>query len=482
VRLSHFATLAIVAASALHAQGPATRRAHELVALIDSGSPSAIRAYSDTAMTTRAPADAHRNFILGQRDESRGLRWVDVHEESPQRATVVLERALTGDLTALLVVVDSAPPYRIVGLGLRPPPGKPGAANAPRVSTDAEMVAALKHYVETLAKADVFSGAVLLAKDGQPLYAAAFGEADKDFHAPNTLDTKFNLGSMNKMFTATAVSQLVEQGKLSYDDTLAKFIPDFPNAADAKKVRIENLLTHTSGLGSYFNDDWDKSSRALYRTVDDWMPVAKHDSLAFAPGTQWSYSNTGMLVAGKVVEVVSKQDYFDYIREHIYKPAGMTRTDAYELDHVNPNLAVGYDKHFRDDGSIEFRNNVFEHVIRGGPAGGGYSTVGDLVRFAEALKAGKLVSAKYYELMTTPKPAVHSPRYGYGFGVDPETGVVGHSGGFVGISSNLDIFKGSGYVAVVMSNYSNASQAVAQKMRELVLSRLGPAHRVTARS
>ena len=84
--------------------------------------------------------------------------------------------------------------------------------------------------------------------------------------------------------------------------------------------------------------------------------------------------------------------------------------------------------------------------------------------------------------MTTPKPAVHSPRYGYGFGVDPETGVVGHSGGFVGISSNLDIFKGSGYVAVVMSNYSNASQAVAQKMRELVLSRLGPAHRVTARS
>jgi CubicO group peptidase (beta-lactamase class C family) len=160
------------------------------------------------------------------------------------------------------------------------------------------------------------------------------------------------------------------------------------------------------------------------------------------------------------------------VREHIYKPAGMTRTDAYELDRVNPNLAVGYDKHFRDDGTIEFRNNIFEHVIRGGPAGGGYSTVGDLVRFAEAVKAGKLVSAKYYELMTTPKPAVHSPQYGYGFGVD-EAGVVGHSGGFVGISSNLDIFKGSPYVAVVMSNYSNASQTVAQKMRELVLSRLG---------
>ena len=471
MRLSHFATLVIMAASAVHAQSPATRRAHELVALIDSGSLSAIRAYADTAMTTRAPAEAHRNFILGQRDESRGLRWVDVQEESPQRATVVVRRALTGDLIALLVVVDSAPPYRILGLGLRPPPSKAGAS--PRITSDAEMVTALRQYVETLAKAGVFSGAVMLAKDGQPLYAAAFGEANKDFHAPNTLDTKFNLGSMNKMFTATAVSQLVEQGKLSYDDTLAKFMPDFPTAAAAKKIRIENLLTHTSRLGSYFNDDWDKSSRSLYRTVDDWMPVAKHDSLAFEPGTQWSYSNTGMLVAGKVIEVVTKQDYFDYVRARIYEPAGMRSTDAYQLDRVNPNLAVGYDKHFRDDGSVEFRNNIFEHVIRGGPAGGGYSTVGDLVRFAEALKAGKLVSAKYSELMTTPKPAVHSPRYGYGFGVDPETGVVGHSGGFVGISSNLDIFKGSPYVAVVMSNYSNASQAVAQKMRELVLSRLG---------
>jgi hypothetical protein len=137
VRLSHFATLVCVAASALHAQGPATRRAHELVALIDSGSLSAIRAYADTAMTTRAPAEAHRNFILGQRDESRGLRWVDVKEDSPQRATVVLQRALTGDLTALLVVVDSAPPYRIVGIGLRPPPSKAGTTAAPRITSDA---------------------------------------------------------------------------------------------------------------------------------------------------------------------------------------------------------------------------------------------------------------------------------------------------------------------------------------------------------
>jgi CubicO group peptidase (beta-lactamase class C family) len=111
------------------------------------------------------------------------------------------------------------------------------------------------------------------------------------------------------------------------------------------------------------------------------------------------------------------------------------------------------------------------HVIRGGPAGGGYSTAEDLVRFAEALKGGKLVSAATYELLTTPKPDVHSLNYGYGFGVDPETGIVGHSGGFPGISSNLDIFKGTGYVAVVMSNYGGASQPVVEKIRSLVKSR-----------
>jgi CubicO group peptidase (beta-lactamase class C family) len=335
------------------------------------------------------------------------------------------------------------------------------------------MAAALERYVTTLAKADVFSGTVLLAKDGKTIYAGAFGQANKDFDVPNKLDTKFNLGSMNKMFTAVTIAQLVEQGKLSYDDPLSKFVPDFPNADAAKKIRIKHLLTHTAGLGSYFNDEFERSSRARFRTVDDLMQLAKGESLAFEPGTRWSYSNTGMLVLCKVIEVVTKQDYYDYVREHVAKAAGMVNTDAYQLDEVNKNLAVGYEKEFRDDGTKRFRNNIFMHVIRGGPAGGGYSTAEDLVRFAEALKSGKLVSPATFELLTTPKPDVHSPEYGYGFSVDQAAGIVGHSGGFPGISSNLDIFKGTGYVAVVMSNYGGASQPVVERIRTLVKSRTG---------
>jgi CubicO group peptidase (beta-lactamase class C family) len=455
------------------AQSPTTRRAREVVAVINAATPATIRAFVDSAFDDRMrgmPMRAHIDFFMSQREQSRGLDWVEVQDERPGETTALLKRRLTGELVAIVVRTNAAAPYRIGGIGQRPPRPKVAAA-PPRITTDAELTTALGDYVNTLAKADLFSGTVFLAKDGRRLYGMAFGEANKDFGAPNALDTKFNLGSMNKMFTAVTIGQLVEQGKLSYDDPLSKFLPDFPSAEAAKKIRIKHLLTHTSGLGSYFNDEFDRSSRARYRTVDEMLTLAKSETLAFEPGTRWSYSNTGMLVLGKVIEVVTKQDYFDYVREHLYKPAGMMRTDAYQLDEVNKNLAVGYEPEFAEDGTKRFKNNIFMHVIRGGPAGGGYSTAEDLVRFAESLKSGKLVSAATYELLTTPKPDVNSPEYGYGFGVDAQTGIVGHSGGFPGISSNLDIFKGSGYVAVVMSNYGGASQPVVEKIRALVKAR-----------
>jgi CubicO group peptidase (beta-lactamase class C family) len=454
------------------ASSQSTKRAREVVALINAGSPPAIRAYVDSAFAGRMkslPMQAHLDFFLGQREQSGGFEWVEVQEETPGATTALLKGKLTGEPIAVMVRTETSAPYRITGIGQRPP--RVTASSEPRVASDAEMAKVLEQYVTALAKADVFSGAVLLAKDGRTLYAGAFGEANKDFGVPNKLDTKFNLGSMNKMFTSVAIAQLVEQGKLSYDDPLSKFLPDYPSADAAKKIRIKHLLTHTSGLGSYFNDEFERSSRARFRTVDDMMQLAKGDSLAFEPGSRWSYSNTGMLVLGKVIEVVTKQDYFDYVRVNVSKPAGMVNTDAYELDRVNRNLAVGYQREFRDDGTKTFRNNIFMHVMRGGPAGGGYSTVEDLVRFAEALKAGKLVSPATFELMTTPKPEVNSPEYGYGFGVGPQTKIVGHSGGFPGISSNLDIFKGTGYVAVVMSNYGGGSQPVVEKIRSLVQAR-----------
>jgi CubicO group peptidase (beta-lactamase class C family) len=198
------------------------------------------------------------------------------------------------------------------------------------------------------------------------------------------------------------------------------------------------------------------------------MAIAKVDeNLRFEPGTNWRYSNTGMLVLGKVIEVVSGKSYFEFIEENILKPAGMINTGCFELDKVNENLAVGYDKVFGDEG-VTFQNNIFMHVMRGGPQGGCYSTAEDLHRFATALVAGKIVNKDLVREFTTAKPDLSSPGYGFGFSVSDDGNRFGHGGGFTGISANLDIFRDSGWIAIVMSNYSGASDPVVSKMQQLI--------------
>jgi CubicO group peptidase (beta-lactamase class C family) len=453
-----------------NADHPAVRRAKELVQVINAGKLSEARKYIQENYAPsflNMPIDRHLNFIAMVHDRTRGVEFQRVQEEKPGEAIVVLKNKLTGGFEGLLVRVEPESPHRIAGIGLRrvkpPADAKPVAR-----LTDEQMARELEAFISKLAGADVFSGAALLARDGKVIYKNAFGIANKDFNAPNRIDTKFNLGSMNKMFTSVAIAQLVERGKISFDDPLSKFLPEFPSKEAAEKIKIKHLLCHTAGLGSYFNSKFMESSRARFRTTSDFMELAKEEKLSFEPGTRWSYSNTGMLTLGAVIEKATGQSYYDYVRENIYKPAGMINSDCYDLDRVNPNLAVGYEKDYTDDG-VRFRNNIFSHVIRGGAAGGGYSTVEDLLRFDVALRSNKLVGAEYVKLLLSPKPELKSPGYGYGFQIDQENQIAGHGGGFEGISSNLDMFLSSGYTAVVLSNYGGASFPVLEKMRELAL-------------
>lgn len=464
----------VVLSSAQPPENPAERRAKEIIQLINANSRAEFRKYVAENFAERMrnlPMERHLEFYSSLRDSSRGLEFHGLQESKPDQVVARLKNKLTGSWQGLAVVVEPEAPHRIAGLGLRAGTPPEGTAPAKKLSNE-QIAQELSALAKKLAEADVFSGAVLLAKDGVPVFKAVYGSANKDFNVPNRLDTKFNLGSMNKMFTAVAIAQLVERGKLSFDDPLAKFVPDFPNKEGAEKIKIKHLLSHTAGLGPYFSRKWQESSREMYRTVDEMMKRVAEDEkqLRFEPGSKWQYSNTGMLVLGKVIEVASGQSYFDYVREHIYKPAGMTNTDCYELDRVNPNLAVGYDKEFTDTG-MSFTNNIFAHVLRGGPQGGGYSTVEDLLKFDVALRANKLVGAEYVKLLTSAKPELNSPDYGYGFGVQIRHGipVVGHSGGFIGINSNLDMFLGTGWTAVMMSNYSDGGFILVGKMRELVL-------------
>ena len=313
-------------------------------------------------------------------------------------------------------------------------------------------------FLEELVAADQFSGTVLVAHDETTLFQHAYGLAEKNFRVPAQLDTKYNLGSMNKMFTAVAIAQLVEQGKVSFHEPISTYLPNFQREK-AERITLHHLLTHTSGLGSYWNEAFE-ARRMTLRTVNDFLALFINDPLLFSPGEQWHYSNAGYIVLGAIIEQVAAQDYFTYVREHIYHPAGMYETDAYELDQVVPNLAVGYTYEGVSATATPRQrlNNLLLHGVKGGPAGGGYSTVLDLFKFSRALRSHVLLSPASTELILHGKVDRSNPpggRYAYGFGERQSNGkrIVGHGGGFPGIHTHFEVAPESGNVVIALSNY-----------------------------
>lgn len=331
---------------------------------------------------------------------------------------------------------------------------------------ESELVKRVQELIDSLCLKDVFSGTVLIAKRDNILFKKACGEASKRFHVGNNIDTKFNLGSMNKMFTSTAIMQLVEKGLIRLDEPISKYVDEswLPKEM-TDKITIHHLLTHTSGLGSYFNDTYWNGSRQLYRILSDFTTLVQGDKLAFEPGTRFQYSNTGMLLLGVVIQESTGEDYFEHIKQYIYEPAGMENSNSYEMDNPVENLAIGY---VPANNKYGWENNIYKHVIKGGPAGGGFSTVIDLHKFTVALLNEKLVSKSSLNLLWTD----HSNSgYGYGFRVveTPNDKKVGHGGGFPGLNSNLDIFLNSGYIVVVMSNYNRGANYVAVEIEKLII-------------
>ena len=340
----------------------------------------------------------------------------------------------------------------------------------PSMSAQGFPVDELQTYIERLADKDFFSGAVLVARDGTPIFVQAYGFANKAFNVPNKVDTTFNLGS--KMFTAVAVAQLEAQGKLSFDDLIGEHLPDYPNADAAAKVTIHHLLTHTSGIGDYFDKpEYLKGAKERLRSPSHFLPLFAEDPLLFEPGTRFHYSNAGFIVLGLIIEKVTERSYFDYVREHIYRPAGMTGTDAYEMDEDVPNRATGYVGRLGSPQENP-KTNLFLHVVKGGPAGGGFSTVEDLLRFDGALREATLLPRAQTDHLLAGKVEVGGGvHYAYGFFDRRVNGtrIVGHGGGFPGINGRLDMYLDLGYTVVVLANFDPPSaDVVADRIQELL--------------
>jgi CubicO group peptidase (beta-lactamase class C family) len=314
---------------------------------------------------------------------------------------------------------------------------------------------------------DKFSGAVLIAKDGRPIWQKAYGYADRDAKTLNNLDTRFRLGSMNKMFTSVSVAQLVQAGKLKYTDKLIDVLPDYPNKEVASKITVHQLLTHTSGLGDIFGPEFEQKKDSLHE-IKDYLQLFADKPLRFEPGASWSYSNAGFIVLGLIVEKVSGENYYDYVQKHVYDVAGMKSSGSFPKTEKVPNLAVGYTH--GEDGKLV--NNWDTLPWRGMSAGGGDSTVGDLMRFAEALRNHKLLNAELTETVITGKAqpgpdATH--KYAYGFEEDFVAGhrVVGHGGGAPGMNGMLNVLMDDGYTVVVLANLDPpAAQSVAGYISE----------------
>ena len=296
---------------------------------------------------------------------------------------------------------------------------------------------------------------VLVIRKGQVLLDRGFGVRSLDDRTPVDVDTRFEIGSITKEFTAAAVLQLVEQKKLSLDDTLGKFVPDYPAGAS---ITLRQLLWQVSGIPNYTAvRGFDLYSLAHAGGLEDILGLIQDKPLEFKPGTRWMYSNTNYALLGYVVEAASGTTWETYIREHIFVPAGMTHSTFNDHEAAVPDMATGY---IRQGGRLFPSPNM-----RNWPVGAGaiVSTARDLSKWDEAFFDGRIVSPEHLKLATTPGTLTDGSPTGYGFGWlrDRRAGQtrVWHSGGTRGFVSVNETYPELGERIIVLLNDGSGNPA-----------------------
>lgn len=320
----------------------------------------------------------------------------------------------------------------------------------------------IERIVYAEAKYDLFSGVILVAKEGDIIYSGAFGLENKKKNIQNKLTTKFNLGSIGKTFTAVLIMQLVETGQIKLLDTIDKYLPDIPYSGKSK-IQIIHLLTHSSGLGNYFSHKDYESKMHSLRNIDDVLPLVYDQKLLFQPGAKYQYSNSGMLILGAIIEKVSEMSYREYLKKKILIPAGMNNSGIFYPEEVVSNRAIGYSKIEEDNYKIETRREF--------PAfsdGGLYSTVEDMLKYDRALYDNKLLSKQTKEMMFSKTGSNNKYALGWEIGSFKGTKFVGHVGGCYGFAADFIRFPEKQIMIIVLSNYTETGLELAQKIRKVV--------------
>lgn len=332
-----------------------------------------------------------------------------------------------------------------------PPQDTPTARPTPShtVPTVSGAAAGIDAYLNERVDDENFSGAVLVARNGQILLSEGYGLADRERNIPNTSQTKFRIGSVTKQFTAMAVLILQNQGKLDVQDRVCEYMSECP--ADWESITLHHLLTHMSGIPDLTEFPDYGATRATPSPPEQTIARFRDRPLNFAPGTEWRYSNSNYIVLGTIIEQVSGQSYESFLQEQIFGPLQMTSTG---YDHNRSDLAVGYK-------NAQAKAD-FIHMSIPYAAGGLYSTVEDLYRWDQALYTEQLVPQALLDEMFTPYAGIPGPgdrAYGYGWVIGTEHGrrIQSHAGGIEGFSAVIARYPDDAVTIIVLSNQQSVA-------------------------
>jgi D-alanyl-D-alanine carboxypeptidase len=447
---------------------PLGRRVSVFVDVFQKGDRPGIVGFFERNLSAQAlsqrPAAERADRILRLRTDL-GQVTVRRADERPPASVVVIVEGERQRLSKLTFDFAPALPHHLLGIKVDDADAD-DLAGPPRPMTESEALTAIEQAMSEAAAADTFSGVVLVARDGRPLLHKAWGLASREFAVANRPDTKFNLGSINKLFTQVALGQLLEQGRISLDDPLGKHLPDYPNREAASRVTIRHLVAMQSGIGNIFGPKFEATPKDRLRRNADFLPLFAAEPLLFEPGKESRYSNGGYVVLGEVIARVSGEDYHDYVRKHVFQPAGMADTDSYEADAVVPNLAEGYtrDEEGERASNAPRRRNVYSRPARGSAAGGGYSTAEDLLRFASALLADRLLTPAWTDwIVARVEPAPGRPP------ADRTRGGIAYTGGAPGINAALELDRDPAWTVIVLANDDPpTANRMAKKVRRLI--------------
>ncbi len=318
----------------------------------------------------------------------------------------------------------------------------------------------MDQIVQSYVSAKTFMGTVLVARGGEVVFSKGYGMANLEWDVPNSSPTKFRLGSVTKQFTAASILLLEERGKLKVEDPVKKYMPDAPAAWD--KITIFHLLTHTSGIPSFTSFPDYRQTEPFETTPEKLVARFRDKLLEFAPGEKWSYSNSGYVLLGYLIEKISGQSYATFVQENIFTPLGMKDSGYDSNSEIIPHRASGYTP--SKDGPV---NAGFIHMSIPFSAGSLYYTTEDLLKWERGLFGGSVLSAASLQKMTTPF------RHDYAFGVGVHTTgghkMIDHGGGIEGFNTHLAYYPEDQLTVVVLGNLNGPASEIAGKLGAVAL-------------